>query len=159
MIIGVISDTHSLPLPKILLDALAKVDLIIHAGDVCDQDTLKMLSKIKDVRAVQGNMCDEKLKRKLPLKEILECEGVQIGVTHGHLGKTRDAMTNAKEQFKDIPLDVIIFGHSHHALITTVDGTLFFNPGSPNDVIKARFFSYGLIEIHKGKIKAEIIKI
>lgn len=159
MKIGVISDTHSLLLPKKLLNELSKVDLIIHAGDVCDEDTLKSLRKIQELRAVQGNMCDSSVKKKLPLKECFECEGVQIGIYHGHQGSTRDAMSNAREQFQGIPMDIIIFGHSHQAFNQTIDGILFLNPGSPNDVIKAKFFSYGLIEIHNGKVKAEIIKL
>jgi len=36
---------------------------------------------------------------------------------------------------------------------------LYFNPGSPNDTVKAKIFSYGLITIEAGKIKAEIVKI
>ena len=158
MKIGVISDTHSLPIPKKLFEEFSKVDLIIHAGDLCDADTFKSLTKLADVKAVQGNMCDSILKKKLPLKEYFECEGMYIGVYHGH-GANRDALTNAKEQFKGMPVDIIIFGHSHQAFNKTVDGVLYFNPGSPNDVIKASFFSYGLIEIHHGKIKAEIVKI
>jgi predicted phosphodiesterase len=53
----------------------------------------------------------------------------------------------------------VIFGHSHHALNETIGTTLYFNPGSPNDVVRAKFFSYGLILIEAGKIKAEIVKI
>lgn len=159
MKIVVISDTHSIPLPKKLIDVLSNADLIIHAGDICDSQTLKELQKLADVKAVHGNMCDAKLNQKLPLKEYIECEGVRIGVTHGHVGASRDPMVNARELFKGVPIDVIIFGHSHQALNTTIDDVLFFNPGSPNDVVKARFFSYGVIEIVGGKIKAEIIKI
>src|ERR1043165_6009694 len=114
MKICVLSDTHSLPLPPKLLDALSQVDLIIHAGDVCDLDTLKKLQQLKPVKAVQGNMCDPQVKKKLPLKEYFECEGVRIGVYHGH-GGPLDAMGNAKEQFKDKEVDIIIFGHSHKA--------------------------------------------
>mgnify|MGYP000902617687 CR=1 FL=1 len=40
MKIGVISDTHSLLIPQKLLQDLEHVDLIIHAGDICDTDTL-----------------------------------------------------------------------------------------------------------------------
>ena len=158
MKIAVISDTHSLPLPPRLISALSEVDLIIHAGDICDPDTLKDLKRMKEVKAVQGNMCDTVLKKKLPLKEYFDCEGVQIGIYHGH-GPNRDALVNAQEKFKDDPVDIIIFGHSHQALNKEIDGILFFNPGSPNDVLKARFFSYGLIEIRNGKIHAEIIKL
>ncbi len=158
MKIAVVSDTHSLPLPAKLLEALPKADLIIHAGDLCDLETLKTLQKIKLLKAVQGNMCDPQVKKKLPLKEYFECEGMRIGVYHGH-GATKDALANAKEQFKDVAVDIVIFGHSHQALHQTIDGVIYFNPGSPNDVVKAKFFSYGVIEIHKGKIKVEIIKI
>jgi putative phosphoesterase len=158
MKIAVISDTHSLPLPATLLAALKEVDLIIHAGDVCDLATLKLLKKIKEVKAVQGNMCDVDVKKKLPLTECFECEGVRIGVFHGHL-PGKDALTNAKAQFKDVPVDIVIYGHSHLALNQTIDGTVFFNPGSPNDTVRAKFFSYGLLEIHGGKLKADIIKL
>lgn len=158
MKIGVISDTHSLPLPHRLLEVLATVDLIIHAGDVCDLQTLKQLQEIKEVKAVQGNMCDPQVKKKLPLKEFFECEGIRIGIYHGH-GGSKDAMGNASDQFKGQPVNIIIFGHSHHAFNQKIEGVLYFNPGSPNDVVKARFFSYGLIEIHQGKFQASIIKL
>lgn len=158
MKIGVISDTHSLALPQKLLDALTAVDLIIHAGDVCDLETLKQLQAIKQVKAVQGNMCDPQVKKKLPLKELFECGGVRIGIYHGH-GSAMDALTNATEQFKGQEVDIIVFGHSHHAFNKKIGSTIFFNPGSPNDVIKARYFSYGLIEIQNGKFQASIIKL
>ncbi len=158
MKIGVISDTHSLSIPQKLLEVLASVDLIIHAGDLCDLDTLKTLQQIKPLKAVQGNMCDPLVKKKLPLKLYFECEGVRIGLYHGH-GQAMDALTNATEQFKGQEVDIVIFGHSHHAFNKKMGSTVFFNPGSPNDVVKARYFSYGMIEINKGKYQASIIKL
>jgi putative phosphoesterase len=80
-------------------------------------------------------------------------------VTHGHMGENREALKNAMAAFKDDNMDVVIFGHSHHALNERLGTTLYFNPGSPNDVVKAKYFSYGLIRIEGGKIKAEIIRI
>ncbi len=157
MKIAVISDTHSLPLPQKLTKALSEVDLIVHAGDICDGGTLQVLKKIKEVKAVQGNMCDETLKKRLPLKEYFECEGVRIGVYHGH-GPAKDALTNAQEQFKDVSVDIVVFGHSHQTLKKEIGGVIYFNPGSPNDVIKAQFPSYGLIEIHDAKIKIKLIR-
>ena len=46
MTIGVLSDTHSLNIPAQLLERFKSVDLIIHAGDLCDVRTLKLLKKI-----------------------------------------------------------------------------------------------------------------
>ena len=159
MIIGVLSDTHSLIIPTPLMERFKSVDLIIHAGDLCDIDTLKLLRKIAPTKAVQGNMDEPAVKKELPLKEIIVCGNVNIGVTHGHIGDTREALKNAMSSFKDDKMDVVIFGHSHKALCEQVGATLYFNPGSPNDMSKAKFFSYGLISIKAGKIKAEIIRI
>ena len=159
MIIGVISDTHSFIIPTSVIERFKSVDLIIHAGDICDTATLKLLKKIAPTKAVQGNMDELAIKRELPLKEIIDCGDLKFGVTHGHIGETREALKNAQALFKNDKMDVVIFGHSHQALNEQIGGTLYFNPGSPNDVIKAKFFSYGLISIEAGKIKAEIIKI
>ena len=79
-------------------------------------------------------------------------------MTHGHIGESREALKNAMFSFKDDKMDVVIFGHSHQVFNERVGNTLYFNPGSPNDVL-AKFFSYGLISIEAGKIKAEIVKI
>jgi hypothetical protein len=99
------------------------------------------------------------VKKKLPIKEIIVCGNLKIGVTHGHLGGNREALKNVISSFKDDKMDVVIFGHSHQAYNERVEGTLYFNPGSPNDTVKAKIFSYGLITIEAGKIKAEIVKI
>jgi hypothetical protein len=159
MTIGVLSDTHSLNIPAPLLERFKSVDLIIHAGDLCDIRTLKLLKKIAPTKAVQGNMDDAALKKELPLKEIIIYGNLKIGVTHGHIGETREALKNAMSSFKDDKMDIVIFGHSHQALNELAGKTLYFNPGSPNDITRAKFFSYGLISIEGGKIKAEIIKI
>jgi len=48
--------------------------------------------------------------------------------------------------------------HSHQAFKEKIGPTLYFNPGSPNDLSHDKFSSYGLITIGQGRIKAEIIK-
>ncbi|MBI4309518.1 MAG: metallophosphoesterase family protein [Candidatus Omnitrophica bacterium] len=158
MILGIVSDTHSLVLPQKLFDGLKGVDLIVHAGDLCDADVLKVFKAIAPVKAVQGNMDDATLKRKLPLKELFEAQGCKIGVCHGH-GLGRDALENVKEQFKNDAVDLAVFGHSHQPFNQKIGATLYFNPGSPNDAVRAPYFSYGLIEIAKGRIKPAIVKI
>jgi len=159
MIIGVLSDTHSLNIPPRLIERFKSVDMIIHAGDICDLQTLKLFKKMAPTKAVQGNMDELTVKKELPIKEVIIVDEVRIGVTHGHVGGDRDALKNAMISFKNDKMDMVIFGHSHRAFNERVGGTLYFNPGSPNDVVKAGFFSYGLISIEAGKIKAEIVKI
>ena len=58
MIIGVLSDTHSLVIPSSLIERFKSVDLIIHSGDICDAPTLKLLKKIAPTKAVYGNSCN-----------------------------------------------------------------------------------------------------
>jgi putative phosphoesterase len=159
MTFGVISDTHSFEIPVKILERFKTVDLIIHAGDICDLNTLKLLKKLAPIKAVQGNMDEIVVKKELPIKEIIDCGAIKIGVVHGHIGANREALKNAMEAFKDDRMDVVIFGHSHQALKEQVGSTLYFNPGSPNDTIRAKYLSYGLIAIENGKIKADIIKI
>lgn len=52
--IGVISDTHGL-LRAEALAALEGCDLIVHAGDVGDDDVLRRLKQVAPVLAVHGN--------------------------------------------------------------------------------------------------------
>jgi len=158
MNIAVLSDTHSLPLGQKLLNDFKDFSLIIHAGDICDAGTLDALRTLAPVKAVQGNMDEPALRKKLPLRELLVIDGVKVGVTHGH-GPTRDALSNALAQFKDEAPDVIIFGHSHQPFKEMAGKTLMFNPGSPNDTVRAPYCSYGVLKISNGKVKAEIVKI
>lgn len=158
MKIGVVSDTHSRPLPKQLLDEFKGVDMIIHAGDFCAfEDAQKFLS-IKNLKAVFGNMDDYKIRQLFPETQIIDVEGVKIGVFHGE-GSPKTVLNSVKDKFKGKGVDILIFGHSHVPLNEKQNGILYFNPGSPNDLITAPYCSYGIIEIDNKNIKANIIKI
>jgi len=52
--IGLISDTHNLVRPE-AKRALAGVDRILHAGDICGPAVLQELEQIAPVVAVRGN--------------------------------------------------------------------------------------------------------
>lgn len=158
MKIGVISDTHSRPIPEKVLKDLKKTDLIIHAGDFCDEDDLKVLSAIKPVKAVYGNMDEPALLKKLPAKQIFEWNGFKIGIYHGE-GSPAQVLDKVKAQFAKDKVDAIIFGHSHKAFNETINNVLYFNPGSPNDTIVAPFCSYGTLEVINGKLVGKIIKL
>ncbi len=162
MKIGVISDTHlsrgNCELPENLTRELKKCDLIIHAGDLVDISVLDSISKISKVLAVCGNMDGDNVRTRLENKEILNIENKKICVMHGygHPDKLIDILKN--EFFSEKP-DIIIFGHSHVPKNEHIDGILFFNPGSVTDTVFAPYRSYGIIEINKGQIKAEICKL
>ena len=158
MKIGVVSDTHSLKIPPIVLKTFKTVDLIIHAGDFCSTADLEIFSRINKVQAVYGNMDDATLRKILPERQILNLEGCAIGLFHGE-GSAQRILETVKTKFKGEKVTAVIFGHSHQALNEYHDGVLYFNPGSPNDMVRAPYRSFGIIEINKGKIISEIVKI
>ena len=132
--------------------------MIIHAGDFCSVKDLDQFTKIKDVKAVYGNMDDVALRKKFSETLVFEVEGVKIGIYHGD-GAPKGIVERVKAKFMDDKLDLIIFGHSHSPTTEKVGNTLFFNPGSLTDTIRAPYRSYGWIEINKGKISTKIVKV
>ena len=88
-IIGVLADTHipdrSRRLnPKIAdIFRAAKVELILHAGDISIPRVLRKLEEIAPVHAVRGNR-DLFWSANLPMHRVLEIEGNKIGMTHGN---------------------------------------------------------------------------
>ena len=158
MKIGVVSDTHSFSIPQQLVKDFADAELIIHAGDFCSKEVYNGFAKMKTLKAVYGNMDDADLCRKLPRKDIFECEGIRIGVYHGE-GPAKRVLDFVREEFKEDKVDVVVFGHSHQPLNEVIDNVLYFNPGSPNDKIYAPYCSYGMLEIRNGKVNGKIIKI
>jgi len=157
MKIGVVSDTHSMEVPKQVLAALRNVDLIIHAGDFADLGTLKLFQKIKELKAVWGNADGEDIRKVLPAKQMIAVGPFKIGVYHGE-GPGSKVLERVQKEFKSEKPDAVVFGHSHQALNETIKGVLYFNPGSPNDVC-ASSRSYGILEITEKAIKGTIVKL
>lgn len=122
--IGLISDTHGLVRPDVH-DALAGVELILHAGDVGGEQILDELRLIAPVRAVGGNTDPLGVPG---LEDELEIEiaGVRIHVSHGHeVGRPTPARL-----LERYTADVIVYGHTHRQLITRSEDRLVVNPGA-----------------------------
>jgi len=151
MRIAVLADTHVNRLehlPKKIIDALSTVDLIIHAGDFTDVQVLEELRRLREVKAVHGNMDSTELKTVLPVKEIVEIENKRIGITHGS-GSPWGIEERVRKMFESDRIDIIIYGHSHRSQNKVIDDILFFNPGKATD-------SFGILTID-GEAKAETI--
>jgi putative phosphoesterase len=151
MRIAVLADTHvNRPeyLPKKILDAISMVDLIIHAGDFTDLQVLKELKRLREVKAVHGNMDSAELKTVLPVKEILEIENKRIGITHGS-GSPWGIEERVRKMFESDRIDIIVYGHSHQSRNEVINGILFFNPGKATN-------SFGILTIDE-EAKGEII--
>ncbi|MCX5528154.1 metallophosphoesterase [Streptomyces bobili] len=130
------SDTH-LPkrakaLPAPLLDALPGADVVVHAGDWVDTDTLDLLeSRSRRLIGVYGNNDGPELRARLPETAYADLGGLRLAVVH-ETGPAQGREARCAARFPD--LDVLVFGHSHIPWDTTAPGGLrLLNPGSPTD--------------------------
>ena len=158
MKIAVMSDTHSRELPRQLLDEISHVDLIVHVGDFCLLRDYLDLKKLKDVKAVCGNMDDVDLCRELPAQTTFTCGKKTIGLFHGE-GQGNAVLPKVQAKFKGKKVDAVVFGHSHYPFNEEINGILYFNPGSPTDKAFAPYCSYGILEIDDSGIKGRIVKV
>jgi putative phosphoesterase len=125
--IGIISDTHGLLRPGVF-EVFSEVDHIVHAGDIGSTDILSELETLAPVTAVYGNTDGFDIRGKVPQIAHVDLEGLLVTVTHGDQFGMPTPATMARE-FSD--RDVLIFGHTHVAILELVDYTLtIMNPGS-----------------------------
>lgn len=159
--VGVISDTH-IPhfrrLPEALWGQFAHVESIIHAGDLSVLSVLDELATIAPVTAVQGNIEQEEVVLKLPIKRQITIGWCKIGIVH-ILGDREHYARNGRREFPDA--HVVIFGHSHIPYNQEHNGQLLFNPGSANDRRRQPTCSIGILSIddEKKTVHGEIIPI
>jgi putative phosphoesterase len=123
-VLGLISDTHGLVRPDVH-DALAGVELILHAGDVGGDDVLDELVTIAPVLAVRGNTDRPDDERLVPSIERA-IDGVTIHVSHGH----EVGSPTPEKLFARYTADVLIYGHTHRQLVTHSGSRLAINPGA-----------------------------
>jgi uncharacterized protein len=152
-VVGLISDTHGL-LRAQVFDALAGVELILHAGDVGGDDVLDELGLIAPVEAVYGNT-DSPGRPRLRAAIERTIGGVSVHVSHGHeLGSPTPARLLAA-----YPASVIVYGHTHRQLVTRADGRLVVNPGAAG----ARRFnllpSVARLTITAGEASVELVPL
>lgn len=123
-LVGLISDTHGVVRPGVH-EALAGVELILHAGDVGGTDVLLELQSIAPVDAVLGNT-DAAGTPGLVREIAREIGGVTVHVSHGHeLGSP-----TPRRLLEAYPQDVLVYGHTHRQLVTRAEGRLVVNPGA-----------------------------
>ncbi len=119
--IGILSDTHNLLRPE-TMTFLAGCDHIIHAGDICDPETIPNLSLLAPVTAVRGNNDKGAWAEALAEVEIHQFDKHRIYVIHDL--KRRNADLHAMD------IRFVVSGHSHKPRIDERDGIIYINPGS-----------------------------
>ena len=152
-VVGLISDTHGRVRASVH-DALAGVELILHAGDVGGDAILDELEIIAPVLAVYGNT-DAPIDPRLAASIDREIGGVRVHVSHGHeLGSP-----TPEKLLERYSADVIVYGHTHQQLVVRADERLVVNPGAAG----ARKFklqpSVARLTIDDGRAKVELVAL
>ena len=151
-VIGLISDTHGLVRPDVF-EALAGVELILHAGDV-GEGVLDELSTIAPIQAVYGNT-DPTDDPQIQHSIERTIGGLRIHVSHGHeLGSPTPERLLAKYD-----ADVIVYGHTHQQKIVEAKGRVVVNPGAAGQRRFKLKPSVGVLTIADGVARVRLVEL
>jgi putative phosphoesterase len=153
MVIGLISDTHGLVRPE-SLEALAGVEVILHAGDVGALQVLEALRAVAPVHAVAGNV-DAPAPLMLPARLDLSFGGVSVHVSHGHELGSPTPLRLAERY----DADVIVFGHTHRPVVEWIGRQLIVNPGAAGPARFNLVPSVARLTIEDGDYGADLVAL
>lgn len=132
----VVGDTHAHTWEHVHEDLRALVrsaDIAVHCGDWVGMDTVEGFRReARQAVVVHGNSDPVEVRQALPYREILEVDGVRIGVTHPAWGTIEPELHELlpdfpREQFGDV--DILAYGHIHVPLCEEAHGVCFLNGG------------------------------
>jgi len=106
-----LSDTHSY-IDDAILEHVKQADEVWHAGDIGNLEVTDAIKKHKPLRAVYGNIDDDKARMEFPENNRFMCEGVDVWITHigGYPNKYN---VRIREEIQRNPPKLFICGHSH----------------------------------------------
>ncbi|UNY99048.1 metallophosphatase family protein [Zhouia spongiae] len=106
-----LSDTHS-HIDEQILKYVKQADEVWHAGDIGDLKVTDAIKAIKPLKAVYGNIDNDKARLEFPENNRFMCEGVDVWITHigGYPGRYDRRI---KENILKNPPKLFICGHSH----------------------------------------------
>jgi putative phosphoesterase len=148
--IGLISDTHNLVRPE-AKRALAGVDRILHAGDICGPAVLQELEQIAPVVAVRGNNDRGSWADSIKTTEMVDIDGLSIYILHDLNDLDVDPHAAA--------VGVVLTGHSHKPRIDEKDRVIYINPGSAGPRRFKLPNSLGILEIQDREIRPQLITL
>ena len=152
MKILVFSDSHGQPdFMQEMITRNRRADAVIFLGDG-QRDIELMRSMFPEIAfiAVRGN-CD--FGSDLPVREIVNLDGVRILCTHGHYYNVKSTLYNLVCAAREAEADLVLFGHTHQALCDYEDGLHIMNPGSASGYDA----SCGIVDIFPQGILTNII--
>lgn len=124
----IISDTHGngQGIEKIR-PLIEENDYIVHLGDGVGEARALFSEYPEKTFACAGN-CD--FFSPFPDEGILEVEKLKIFYCHGHKYGVKSTMSRLVAEAKNRDCDVALYGHTHCASVTELDGVKLINPGA-----------------------------
>lgn len=153
MKIGVISDTHGWLDPKVL-ELFNGVSHILHAGDIGPDDIIGELGTIAPVTAVIGNTDTSSAFRPTEAVTLAGRKFLVHHIVNPHALKEELQLRIARER-----PDAVVFGHTHQAFCETIDGVLFFNPGSAGKPKFGRGRTVAILHCEEKEIRPEFLAL
>jgi hypothetical protein len=172
--IGLLADTHDdlVPWAEVrarIAGALDGVDAILHCGDLTTGRALRELGEIAPVLAVRSAadpdasppaLCDG--------PRIVQVGALAVGLVNTLSGPPVGAALGTELRFPELapervaeslfgrPVEVIVYGGSHVACVSSAAGILFVNPGSPS---LAKETTLGVLAVHGRSATARIVPV
>ncbi len=155
----VMSDTHGYIFnAKEALDRHPEIEVVLHLGDYCrDASQLSQLYPNVRFEYVYGN-CDIGI-GSISAEKTIELDGVTIFMTHGHKYSVKWDYNRILAKAQAENASVVLFGHTHIAVIDYVDNKLIINPGSMSESRSSKSESYVILDISDGKANADIFYV
>lgn len=106
-----LSDTHSY-IDDAIIKYVKQADEVWHVGDIGSLEVTDSIKALKPLRAVYGNIDDEKARLEFPLDNRFMCENVDVWMTHIG-GYPNRYNVRIRDLIKQNPPQLFISGHSH----------------------------------------------
>ena len=124
----VLSDSHG---NSTVIDSLrpliAENDMLVHLGDGV-QDLRAILAEYPEKVYFCAGNCD--FFAGYPTEGVLDIEGVRILYCHGHRYGVKNGLEELARCAKTRGCDIALYGHTHEAKISQIDGVTLINPGT-----------------------------
>lgn len=125
-----LSDTHSY-IDDAILKYVKQADEVWHAGDIGNLEVTDAIKAFKPLRAVYGNIDNDKARAEFPENNRFLCEQVEVWMTHigGYPGRYNPRV---RENIQKNPPKLFISGHSHILKVMNDKklNLLHMNPGA-----------------------------
>ena len=150
----VVSDSHGNRKALDSLDGIfSESDMIVHLGDT-SSDGGYIRGRYPDKTVVINGNCD--IMSVGESERIINCEGVNILACHGHIYSVKSTLSRLAKRAKELDCRLALYGHTHDARETEIDGVTLLNPGTLSRYSQK---SYLYLVVNGDKFTQKIVRI